>query len=379
MPCTLSQFQILRPQYESSQQDTLEWVAAAHTKADAIHNKKEECPTFHAAFSEKLFHVGCKPGTIATRGHVIDDFHHRQWNAMNVYRLEESASGMGMQQRSEIYKGVVDDIFEQFYPEGSAFPDDIIHVSCTGYISPSGAQHVISKRGATNHVTATHAYHMGCYAALPAIRMASGFVSGGDTVADIVHTELCSLHTNPLLHELDQLVAQSLFADGFIKYRVAPAQIPIQEPHLQVLAVYEQIIPSSLKAMTWGLTEWGFKFYLSREIPVLIIRHLKDYLSTLCKKAKVDEKEMIENALFAIHPGGPKILNYAQDLFGISNEQIAHSRKALECYGNMSSATLPHIWSAICVDENIPAGTPVISLAFGPGLTIAGALLRKEG
>jgi predicted naringenin-chalcone synthase len=44
----------------------------------------------------------------------------------------------------------------------------------------------------------------------------------------------------------------------------------------------------------------------------------------------------------------------------------------------MSSATLPHIWERIVASTDIAAGTIVASLAFGPGLTMSGALLEKR-
>jgi predicted naringenin-chalcone synthase len=50
----------------------------------------------------------------------------------------------------------------------------------------------------------------------------------------------------------------------------------------------------------------------------------------------------------------------------------------LHRFGNMSSATLPHIWTDILAGDETPDGTLVASVAFGPGLTFAGALLRKE-
>ena len=50
----------------------------------------------------------------------------------------------------------------------------------------------------------------------------------------------------------------------------------------------------------------------------------------------------------------------------------------LHDYGNMSSATLPHVWQRILEDSRIAAGTPVVSLAFGPGLTMCGALFVKR-
>jgi predicted naringenin-chalcone synthase len=44
----------------------------------------------------------------------------------------------------------------------------------------------------------------------------------------------------------------------------------------------------------------------------------------------------------------------------------------------MSSATLPHIWAKILAETGVRYGTPVVSLAFGPGLTIVGAIFIKR-
>jgi predicted naringenin-chalcone synthase len=43
----------------------------------------------------------------------------------------------------------------------------------------------------------------------------------------------------------------------------------------------------------------------------------------------------------------------------------------------MSSATLPHVWKAILEDDAIPGKTLIVSLAFGPGLTLSGGILQK--
>jgi predicted naringenin-chalcone synthase len=43
----------------------------------------------------------------------------------------------------------------------------------------------------------------------------------------------------------------------------------------------------------------------------------------------------------------------------------------------MSSAACPHIWERIIGDETIKPGTKVLSLGFGPGLTVAGMIMEK--
>jgi len=44
--------------------------------------------------------------------------------------------------------------------------------------------------------------------------------------------------------------------------------------------------------------------------------------------------------------------------------------------GNMSSATVPHIWDRILQDPQVKPDTPVLSIAFGPGLTAAAMVAR---
>lgn len=359
----LTDFQSIRPPHETSQEETLNWLVEAHVKAEGDES-------FRETIKEKLWHVGCKPDRIAKRGHVLGDFLHRDWDKMEIYRLNEHRAGKDLSARAKIFDAEVVKIFDQYYPEGSSPPDDLIHVTCTGYVSPSGAQKIVSKRNWGARTTVTHAYHMGCYGSLPAIRIGTGFLNSESdkTQIDIVHTEICCLHTNPSLHKLDQLVSQSLFADGFMKYSIVRKT---DQPHIRVIAVKEEIIPNSTKAMTWDVVEWGFQMSLAKEVAVLITRHLPGYLERLCKN------KIPKNALFAVHPGGPKILVHVQELLQLSDAQMRFSFEVLKNYGNMSSATLPHVWEKVLQDSEVPSGTPIISLAFGPGLCISGALMEK--
>jgi len=363
----LFDFTSVRPAFESSQQSTLDWIVAAHTQATS-----DTSELFSEHIKKELLRVGCKPDVIHKRGHSIPDFLHQNWQEMLVYRLDKESAGVPLGRRQEIHATIADELFETLYQETSTPPSNLIHVSCTGYASPSGAQKLVSKKRWGNTTQVTHAYHMGCYAACPAVRLASAFTSG----ADVVHTEMPSLHFNPTLHSADQLVAQSLFADGCIRYKVA-RKAP-EKSSLQLLAIHEEIIPDSLNAMKWLIDSWGFQLFLAKEIPLLIAQEIEAYVERLCRHAHLDTKAVLAEGHFAIHPGGPKIMNYIQKLLGCKDSQMSHSRAILAHFGNMSSATLPHIWKAIIDDPEIRSGTKIVSLAFGPGLTIAGMILEKR-
>lgn len=362
-------FQSIRPDYETTQQETLDWLVEAHVAAE---NGDE---SFREEMKAKLARYGCKPGKIEKRGHVTQDYLHQNWDLMDVYRLNEHRAGVDLGVRLKIYSHHADQIFEQFYKDITDAPQDLIHVSCTGYVSPSGAQKIVSKKQWGQTTTITHAYHMGCYGAIAALRIGKGLLFSEEhkEQTDVVHTEMCSLHANPSHHKADQLVSQSLFADGFIKYSLLRK---LSGPALKVHVVREELIPDSLGGMTWNVGERNFEMGLAREVPVLIARALEGYLERLSKSSPWTYSDLCQKAVFAIHPGGPKILQYVQEWLKLSDHQISYSERILQKMGNMSSATIPHVWSDILNAEE--DGTPIVSLAFGPGLTICGAIMEVK-
>jgi len=79
-----------------------------------------------------------------------------------------------------------------------------------------------------------------------------------------------------------------------------------------------------------------------------------------------------------VHPGGPKIIDRVREVLELDEPQVRASRDVLHDFGNMSSATLPHIWMRLLADPAVPRGTLIPSLAFGPGLTVCGAVFEKQ-
>jgi predicted naringenin-chalcone synthase len=322
----------------------------------------------------------CNPEHIGWRRTELSDFMHTDWPAMKVFNLHENPRGRRIDLRARLYADSADRAVNALFADDLEPPSDLIHVSCTGYESPSAIQRLIAGKQWHRQTHATHVYHMGCYAAIPALRVAAGLIHSGPSPrrADIVHTEICSLHFDPGNHAPDQWVIQSLFADGHIRYSIAPAEtLGSGARALQILAVSEEIVPASLESMTWVMSDWCFRMTLSRDVPSQVSAALLPFLSDMFARAGLSYADEAGAAVFAIHPGGPRILDSVEELLGLRKEQSASSREVLFERGNMSSATLPHIWMAIAADNTIRPGTLLASIAFGPGLTIAGALFRK--
>ncbi|MFZ5949834.1 MAG: 3-oxoacyl-[acyl-carrier-protein] synthase III C-terminal domain-containing protein [Candidatus Rifleibacteriota bacterium] len=390
----LCNFRSRRPKYLIEQNDTLSWLALAHARAESMKNPDCEQPASKFASSDLIARLlkryGCSSEQIAARGTEIFDFTHTAWEKMDLFHPNSGPFGPTMTQRSEQFKVVAKRIGEELFPAETVAPDHIIHVTCTGYISPSCTQEIVTKNGWQQKTVVTHAYHMGCHASLPAVRMAEGFLASvrsenaspnPDFRADIFHTEMCSLHVQLHDHSPEQLVVQSLFADGFIVYSAVHSDAVRMVNHsgLEVETLHEEIIPDTAGAITWDCSEWGMRMGLSSIVPEAISANLVDYMQRLCLRCGISLDEICKKAVFAVHPGGPRIIDRIQAVLGLRDDQLKASRHILKSCGNMSSATLPHVWENICADSAVSAGTRIVSLAFGPGLCISGALMSKIG
>lgn len=382
IPCLVGDFHIVRPKYTADHQSSVKWLAAVHASSEAnVRGEGFDEGAFRRSMERHITRFGCGPESLAFRGFELEDFLHQDWERMRIFNTAKHPHGAGMTERMEVFAEIADSKLEAFYPTDLVSPpEEIIHVSCTGYVAPSAVQKLVVKRGWQQHVGVIHAYHMGCYASMPALRMASAFIASPRVTAasgrriDIVHTEQCSLHLDPGRHVPEQLVVQSLFSDGHIRYSVSPDE---GGSGLRLLGLHEEIIPDSSGAIGWVLGDHGMRMMLSRDVPDLIAANLKDFLKRLFANVGVDGTEALSKGLFAIHPGGPRIIDKVAQILDLQPWQVAESRAVLKAFGNMSSATLPHVWANLLADRKVESGTLIPSLAFGPGLTVFGAVFRK--
>lgn len=396
--CLIEDFRILRPHYTASHEESVRWLSSAHAKSESVLCGPDfAIEPFRRSLERHITRFGCGPESLGSRGHDLEDFLHLEWERMRIFNLDKDARGAGMYARMDVFSEIANRVLETFFPEGESAPTEMIHVTCTGYVAPSAAQKLVVRRGWQATVAVMHAYHMGCYASMPALRMATAFLASprdirvklgepnyGAGRVDIVHTETCTLHLDPSQHSPEQLVVQSLFSDGHIRYSVRQEnEVSGAQGNqkarvgLRFLGVHEEIISGSLGAMGWILGDTGMKMILARDVPELITGALRNFLRRLMERCGIAAEEAFGSGLFAIHPGGPRIIDRVAEILELRPEQVSASRAVLKAYGNMSSATLPHVWAAMLEDIKVASGTLITSLAFGPGLTVYGAVLRK--
>lgn len=295
--------------------------------------------------------------------------------------------GLDLEERMKLYDKFAGKAIREMYEGIQNPPDDVIHVTCSGYLAPSPAEQFFSEKGWLN-TTVTHSYHMGCYGSLPALRMAHGFLGSAkmgitppkDRI-DIVHTEILSAHSKIVEDSPEQIITMTLFGDGFVKYSAFPQEKfeGKGKRGLKILAIKEHMINDSLDGMTWTLGPHNFNMTLALSVPYAIRDMIKPYVDEIFADQGLDfeEEKRKGNVSYAIHPGGPLIVKKICDQLCLSSEDVALSSKVLYENGNMSSATIPYILREVINDDSIPVGQKILSMAFGPGLTIAGMILEK--
>ncbi|HWL36806.1 MAG TPA: 3-oxoacyl-[acyl-carrier-protein] synthase III C-terminal domain-containing protein [Frankiaceae bacterium] len=126
--------------------------------------------------------------------------------------------------------------------------------------------------------------------------------------------------------------------------------------------------------MTWDVTDLGFRMGLSPQVPDILQRHVRSVTEDLLAK---HDLTLADVKAWAIHPGGPRILDVCRDELGLAESDVAASRDTLRDYGNCSSPTVLIALDEVRRRTPLASGDHVVALAFGPGLTLYGTLLRQ--
>ncbi len=143
---------------------------------------------------------------------------------------------------------------------------------------------------------------------------------------------------------------------------------PVARPW-RLLASGSTVLPNSADAMAWTIGDHGFEMGLSPRVPALIAARLAPWLAGWLAARGLDRAAI---GSWALHPGGPRLLESVRDCLGLPASAIEPSIAVLRECGNMSSATILFI-----LDRLRLAGAPLpcVALVFGPGLCVEAALL----
>ncbi len=315
---------------------------------------------------------------ISTRFSVISDYSSTNPEDWNFY-----AQNKGMKpfpttsQRGELYRSNAIHLSRQAIGKclkssriGTHEITHLITVSCTGMYAPGLDFDIINQMGLQKNIQRTSINFMGCFAALTAMKAANSICnSDPKSIVLVVCVELCTIHFQNENTE-DNLLANSIFGDGAAAF-VMSSRKSKEFPGLSPEKFHSNIIPEGRGEMAWNIGDFGYEMKLSSYVPDLIKNGIGMLVSDLTKELDSQPD------LFAIHPGGKKILEVIESELGISKSRNQHAYSVLRKFGNMSSPTLLFVLQ--CILESISeadAGKHVLGLAFGPGLTLESTLLK---
>ena len=111
---------------------------------------------------------------------------------------------------------------------------------------------------------------------------------------------------------------------------------------------------------------------LDKDVPEKIASHFPEILYPFLAKNNLSIKE-VDHLIF--HPGGKKIVQTVEQLFGSLGKNIDHTKAVLKEYGNMSSATVMYVLEMLMKD-GVNKGDIGLMLSFGPGFTAQRLLLK---
>ncbi len=292
---------------------------------------------------------------IQKRHSIITDFH-------------QFLKAPGMSKRNAIYKADAPKLSyesaQKALKNWGGDPGAITHlifVTCTGVVAPGIEFHLVSQLGLNPSVQRFAINFMGCFGAFKGLAVASAFAKEDPkNRVLLVCTELCTLHFQTALDQ-ENLTANALFADGS-----AAAIVGCEEkPLWKIVKSHSLALENTTEKMSWEASDTGYLIRLSPQVPVLIGRTIKAFIQDIHADPSGCD--------WAIHPGGKSIIQAVEKALGLTSSQTRASWEVLAEYGNMSSATFLFL-----LEKMVKTGSkPCIGVAFGPGLSMEGILLKR--
>lgn len=248
----------------------------------------------------------------------------------------------------------------------------VITVSCTGFVNPGPDWAIVTELGLPQTVERYNIGFMGCYAALPALRMARQFcLAQPDAVVLVICLELCSLHMQ-MQTTNDSILGNALFSDGAAAALVSARQPAGEQAVLALDGFMSAMAPEGQSEMAWEIGDRGFNLVLSSYVPDVISANLGRIVDDLLLPRDFVPGDI---DLWAVHPGGKAILDKFEKSAALRPAQIEAARAVLRDFGNMSSATLLFVLRRM-LEQSATSAASIAAMAFGPGLTVECALLR---
>jgi alpha-pyrone synthase len=354
------------PRYGQNQGDTVAFLA------EALGLSRAERRLFKSVYAAT---------GIERRYSVLGDFL-LQKGEFSFFPNDEQSAFPSTAQRMNIYKqhalplakAAIADCLSQLKDFALDSITHLITVSCTGMYAPGIDIELVQQLGLRSTTKRTTVNFMGCYGAFNALKIADAVCrSDQRAVVMVVCVEICSIHFQENM-SLDNIIANAIFSDGAAAVIIEPEAKSSKQ--LAIEKFHSDILPDTNQHMAWHIGDKGFDIVLSQYVSSLIESGIPVFLRDLFRSEKISVSDI---DIFAIHPGGIKILEACEAALNIDKSHNQHAYDVLSQYGNMSSATILFVLKSIMSSlSKLDHDKRILSCAFGPGLTIESMLLRVE-
>ncbi|XP_059651625.1 type III polyketide synthase A-like [Cornus florida] len=256
----------------------------------------------------------------------------------------------------------------------------IVYVSSSEIRLPGGDLYLASQLGLRNDVGRVMLYFLGCYGGVTGLRVAKDIAEnnpGSRVLLTTSETTILGFRPPNNARPYD-LVGAALFGDGAGAVIIGSDPITgTESPFMELNYAVQQFLPGTQNVIDGRISEEGINFKLGRDLP----QKIEDNIEEFCKKlmAKGGLKEF-NDMFWAVHPGGPAILNRLEKKLELKTEKLECSRRALMDFGNVSSNTIFYVMEYMREKLKKEGGEGEewgLALAFGPGITFEGILIRS--
>jgi alkylresorcinol/alkylpyrone synthase len=246
--------------------------------------------------------------------------------------------------------------------------DFLATTTCTGRVCPSLDAQIIRGLGLKPTVQRVHVGDTGCASAMVALQQCHNHLRAfPDHRAVMVAVEICSA-AYFLDDRLESAVAHAIFADGAGAIALgADGAGPEVVEHRTIFR------PEHLGAMGFEYPGGRPRVVLSKDVRRIGAGMMKEMADALMAAQGLKTDDI---AHFVLHSAGRRVIEQVGRLMALDERRLAHSRRVLQRYGNMSSATVVFVLDDLLgADEAVP-GDWGLMIALGPGFAAEGALLR---
>ncbi len=248
--------------------------------------------------------------------------------------------------------------------------DYIITVSCTGIMIPSLDAYIINALNLRQDIIRLPVTEMGCAAGISGMIYAKNFLKAnpGKRAAVIaVESPTATFQLNDF--SMANIVSAAIFGDGAACVLLSSRQ---EDNGPEIIAEEMYHFYDSIPMMGFNLCNNGLQMVLDKDVPENIEKHFPEIIHPFLAKHSLEIKN-IDHLIF--HPGGRKIINTVETLFGELGKHINETKNVLKEYGNMSSATVIYVLEQY-MQRPLGSGELGMMLSFGPGFSAQRILLK---